>query len=326
MPLLGASSASTWREPSAYSESLFGYYHFGAAPLYGLETPDYRLVSGRSDRLFRVDDRGRESAVEPAEAADRIAEMKVRLRSILRDPGPGRTEIDELWDPHELVASWIEFQQGAAAVERGEFNIARNHLMAAFAEAPSSSLVLEALGTTLAARGENEEASRWLRRGIAAGVDSAGIRVALARVELQSSRPEVAIRELERAIALDPGDAEARLLLGIAHRSSGRGAAALDSLRQAVQIEPTYLRAWSELGDGLVATGSAAEALRAYRRAVDVAPAVPAARLDLATHLERMGRNAEAIEAYRRFLDLATGPGFDGERRDAQTAIERLGS
>jgi arylsulfatase A-like enzyme/cytochrome c-type biogenesis protein CcmH/NrfG len=320
-PLLGnASEARELEALTSYSESLYGQINLGWAPLFGLETSDYRLILGPSPELFKIsEDPGETKNLIDAEP-EVFQELRDRLSQIEQLPESRDA------DPKQKLSVWNQIQVGIALYGQNDFSAAARTFEEVLRDDPEVLLAYEFLGASLEKGGEFEKAQRNYEAALSSGIDSAQIRVGLGKIHLSRGNPSAAVAQLERAIEIDPRSTEAHYYLGNAYRAAKKTDLAVAQYRAAVALNPSYVWAWNGLGMTLAEQGADSEALRAFRRAVDTDPGAALGYFNLAVHLERMGSTQQTIDAYRRFLDLSDGQELDRERALALQALERLDS
>jgi tetratricopeptide (TPR) repeat protein len=197
-----------------YSETRYGYYHFGWAPLTAVTTADGRLVRGARDvgtvppeaEALMVTLADASPAWAPAPATLDLAELEQLVAlGYVGAPAPPAAAETLGPDPRDAIGA-LETLQAASALPPGEREAA---LRALLEEQPEMREARAQLGLLLARLGRLEEGLSQLVDAYRARPD-ATLAVSIGRLYLQAAAPEEALRWFEEALARDPGAVSAR--------------------------------------------------------------------------------------------------------------------
>ena len=331
---------------TAYSESLYGFFHLGWSPLYGLETSTHRFIAAPEKELYdlRVDPKETRTVLEDQRAASRQLFRELNeLREQLETSSAPSRELDPdtrerleslgymtsaapastsaLPDPKRELDTYQRIQRAQLERNVGECRAALETLATIRQAIP---LVYELRSQCHIHIKEWDEAARVLEQAIGQGMETSSFHLNLGIVAVWQGRMEAAEKELRVAIALDETSVSALYHLGDVLRAARRDAEAIDSYRRALAVNPDYVFAWNGLGMTLARSGEAENALEAFRQATRSSASDPRAHFNLALQAERLGLTDDAVEAYRRFIEVTDEASFPRERARAREALRRL--
>jgi len=216
-----------------YSESLAGFYRFGAAPLFALTTERYRYVRGADDQVVplaadatvadalplraTLDQVIANHPLPPPAPISPAEEEPLALAGYLPGLPPAGTT-GELLDGSEQIAAAYR----AAAVQAGErmFSNAVTTLQGIVRQHPTIASVQYQLGMVLARSGRLDEAVAALKAAGDLRPDAVDVPLALADVLLRAGRVDDAQLAVDRAIAL--ADETGTSIVGDAHALAAR--------------------------------------------------------------------------------------------------------
>jgi tetratricopeptide (TPR) repeat protein len=229
-------------------------------------------------------------------------------------------QAEEAGDLETALESWKELSRqkqdepaffcryGRVAQKLGMWKEADDAFAHALRLDPTSSLILENLGSLWANRSDVDEtealenAKRWFLRALEHERNAriltqlAGAHVALA--DYASGRDA-----FEEAIQIDPNYEEALYNLAVLEEKSNPPRS-LELLERAIQIEPDYLLAHQALSRLAQRAKDLARAEYHFRRSLEIDPADYWSHIYLANLLGAQGRNVEAEQAYKLATDL----------------------
>ena len=338
-----------------YSESLYGYHHFGWSPLHGLESESFHFIDAPRRELYDVER-------DPGERNDVLQERRPVSRSLFARLEELRTELGtvastsleidadtrarleslgyvtssagapdpngNLPDPKDEIATYLRVQRAQFARMNNDCPAALDALMPIVTskEGPPMQVAYEIAGACLVRLGDLDRARALYRDALDRGLESADFHVELGVIAYAKGELAEAKKEIEVALALTPSNVLAHYHLGDVLRAMRQDAEAIEAYRQAIAVNPRYVYAWNGLGMTLSRAGANDEALEAFARVVELEPDEPRGHFNLAAQLERMGQRAEALERYRHFLEISTDEAFPRERARAREAVRRLGN
>lgn len=283
----------------AYSESYFGAYTYGWAPLQALRDGDWKRIQGarsevfelstdpqettpRSDAVAAARDARLESLLAtvpqpqrpPPSASDALsAEATARLRS-LGYLSAGSPDTPARWrndvDPRDRLAEHAAVLQAQQALDSSRWAEAETRLRALVADHPDNRVAWLRLGSLLMAK-----------RDVEGGLLS-----------------------LTRAVELDTENPETRYQLAEALLRARRYAAAADAWAEVTRRQPQRAVAWSNFGAALLLDGRTDAAIGALEQAVALSPKAANLRENLAQAQLRGGRRDAAITSLRQQAEL----------------------
>jgi tetratricopeptide (TPR) repeat protein len=200
---------------------------------------------------------------------------------------------------------------GAALLEAGRTQEAREHTERAARLNPGSAEAKNNLGCMLARQGELDAALGYLQEAARVDPGYAEAQYNLGNVLYQAGRFSEAATHYRRALDLRPDYVDARRNLGQALQTTGRLEEAAACFRQVLQCSPKDAQTHNALGMVLLGAGRLTEALASFRAAARldpgwVAPQNGAAWI-LATHPDPAVRDAGAAIRMAQGLDARTG-------------------
>jgi predicted O-linked N-acetylglucosamine transferase (SPINDLY family) len=241
-------------------------------------------------------------------------------------------------------ASRSDYQRAVEARATGQFDLARELLVALVQREPAQRSALAALSELEVALGRYEPARAWLLRLVELVPSEAAYHLNLGEVERRLGNGARALASFQRALELKPGFAEAMINLGVLLCDAGEPGLALRVLDGALdvkfevpEVQLLFGRACSEAGEqdlaelhqrcaallreqrragGAVAarlraeanefasTGGLRHAVACYQAAIAVQPSELSSWLELGACLRRLGRAPGALLAARRAVAL----------------------
>ena len=249
----------------AYSETLYPYRYFHAAPLYALRDENFAFIQAPRSELYdwRKDPaelhnlieakpatasimRGRLDAMGASEHGPSAAPLSPELLEKLKSlgyvaaassssvPGPGSS----LPDPKDRISLYHQFQSALELESRGDARAAAERLEAIAAREPALIVVQ--------------------------------IEAGLARQRLHED--QVAVKHFSTAIRIDPENALAHYDLGISLGNLHRDQQAERELDLTLSLQPWFSRAATALGLAQARQGKLQEGLASFDRALAIDP------------------------------------------------------
>lgn len=356
-PMLRGEESPPGPRRELYVESFTANRYYGARPIFGLLTDEYKYIHTTRPELYDLASDPEES-VNVLDAHPRIAEgMKRRLAEILSEAEEHEAGASADEETRRRLASlgylsgssadaelslegegddpkdWIDFyarhQRLEKLVDRGAYDEARELASEMIEEDPRF-----AAGHLQLARIATEERDLRLARehyekALAIDPDNAGARFNLGNIEAELGDDEAAIASFRAAIALDPGlpDAQERLdfLLSRAGAGEQPGPRTEAELRSLLEREPENGEAHYRLANLLAARSRWEEAASHFEHALAAAPPAAAAEIHhrLALALRETGRTEEALAHLQAARELA--PDAAAVESDLAATLKRLG-
>jgi Tfp pilus assembly protein PilF len=221
------------------------------------------------------------------------------------DAGDLQTALD-LWE--ELSATNQEafffIRYGNVAKQLEKWELAENALAQALRLDPTSSLIMENIGSLWAMRtdkGERESfqiAKQWFLQALK-HERHAPLLSQLGATYVALDDSASARDAFEEAIRIDPNYEEALYNLAKIEKKEGDAQKAIDLLERAIQIDPDYAIAHQLLGTLYQKGGDLTRAEYHFRRSIEIDPADYWSNIYLANLLGVQGRNPEAEQTYR---------------------------
>lgn len=196
------------------------------------------------------------------------------------------------------------FEQGMAAMRRGDVGAAEALFKRALKKAPRDGRALLMLGNLAVGRGDPRAALDFLRKATAVDPANAAAWVNLGSTQRHLGRPDEAATCYRRALALVPGLAVAHSSLGSVLKETGRLDQAEHHCQEAVRLEPGNADGHLNLGAVRKERGDLAGAEACYREALRLNPELGQAHVNLGLVLQATARADEAIACFGRALEL----------------------
>lgn len=283
----------------AYSESYFGAYTYGWAPLQALRDGDWKRIQGVRGEVFELSTDPQEATPRSdATAVAHDARLESLLASLPQPPRPsspagdapsaeatarlrslgylsaGSPDTPARWsndvDPRDRLAEHAAVLQAQQALDGSHWAEAETRLRELVLDHPDNRVAWLRLGSLLIAK-----------RDVEGGLLS-----------------------LNRAVELDPENPETRYQLGEALLRARRYAAAADAWAEVTRRQPQRAVAWSNLGAALLLDGRTDAAIGALEQAVALSPKAANLRENLAQAQLRGGRRDAAIASLRQQAEL----------------------
>jgi choline-sulfatase len=215
---------------TVYSEALFGFYHFGWAPITALTDQRYRYIRAPHAELYDLlaDPRERNNIVEEHEQVRKTLDNGLeRLTAGRPVPGPrnvsgeerelfdalgyvgshvdSKTSVgDDLVDPKDNAQMLEVFRQAAQSAGEGRFTASIAALRRVTRDDPTMTDAWLQLGRVSARAGRLEQAVLAFERAASLVPDDAGSLISAAALLLRLGRLEDAQREAEKAVTRAP--------------------------------------------------------------------------------------------------------------------------
>lgn len=280
-----------------YSETFFGAYTYGWAPLQALHQGNWKRIQGARAEIFDL-------ATDPGELAPRkdaaAATADARLESLLANlPQPKATHGGDALSA-EAIARLRSLGYLSAGTpdrpDRWSKDVdPRDRL-------DEHAAVLKAQEALDSARWP--EAEKRLRELV---LDHPDNRVAWLRLgSLLMAKRDVngGLLSLRHAVELDPENPETRYQLAEALLRAHQFAEAADAWAEVTQRQPQRAVAWSNLGSALLLSGRQDAAISAFEQAVALSPQAANLRENLAQAQLRAGRKTEASASLQELAGL----------------------
>ncbi len=286
-----------------HAETLYPHFNFGWRGLRVREEAGWRLVNGRVDRLYRVDE-------DPGELHDVAAahpDVVRRMRDALEDEWEARCEAALAVGSGELSPEEVETLRSLGYASAG--GIAVDAVEAAFEAGPDPGERIGDLGRvnraiTLFSRGRSEEAIPILEAIVA--VDP-GNRMAweyYGRALLATQEAEKARDALRTAAGLGPNPAAVYIDLAAAERRLGDGDGEWAALQAALDADPRSVPARTRMVVVLLARNEVREAREIILEVARLRPHAARPHMLLARVETRLGNADEARRQWELVIEL----------------------
>lgn len=195
------------------------------------------------------------------------------------------------------------FDEAAAAFQRGDLDRARMLAEVALADSPSAQW-RHLLGLVECRLGNPAAGAERFRAAVEAEPANAGYRVMLVRALVDSGRANEALDVPAPREIRTPADLALWQARAEAADSAGARAQSVEAWNQVCNFSSEW-QAWSNYGYALAAAERWPEAARAFARALELNPGELPLRRSLAAALARAGRHEESADELRRWVDAA---------------------
>ena len=295
---------------AVHAETLYPYFNFGWSGLRSREEDGWRLVTGPSDRLFRMED-------DPGEVRNLAGdhpEIVARMKADLEDEWAQRNERAFQPAVRELSADEIDALRTLGYLAGGDrdpdADLARAFASGADPHAHLATIDRINQGLTALRYGKPDEAVALLRRVVEADPSNRFALEHLGRAQRDAGHPVDARETLRRALALGPNPELVYLDLAEIESEIGDRAAEEKALTQALATNPRSVEARTRLAHILIREGELEPALVLLDEALAIRPRATRVHLSIAQVYESLGRNEEAAAHWRRLLELDPGGKF----------------
>ncbi|MGA3102902.1 MAG: sulfatase-like hydrolase/transferase [Terriglobales bacterium] len=324
------------RDRTLYGETFLPRIHFDWSELRASENAKYHFIEAPKPELYDL-------TKDPAELHNLFSEksavadeMRVQLKSLIRDYSAGKemaektgldpalmerlkalgyagfsgggtstAKSESLPDPKDRIATYELISDAIADSQHGRYQESIDKLTNVVKTEPNSVPAHYLQGLDYYRLQKFAEAVDELTRTVQLSPDYALAFFNLGMAQAHAGQMDAAIATLQRTLQLDPTNFEAAYNLGVAFIQKQQLAPAADAFRQSVAIYPDLARSHRALGETLLYQGKTDEAIAELRRAVELAPQEPAMHESLAKALTMKGLSAEADEETRRAQQLA---------------------
>jgi len=324
------------RDRTLYGETFLPRIHFDWSELRASENAKYHFIEAPKPELYDL-------TKDPAELHNLFSEksavadeMRVQLKSLIRDYSAGKemaektgldpalmerlkalgyagfsgggtstAKSESLPDPKDRIATYELISDAIADSQHGRYQESIDRLTNVVKTEPNSVPAHYLQGLDYYRLQKFAEAVDELTRTVQLSPDYALAFFNLGMAQAHAGQMDAAIATLQRTLQLDPTNFEAAYNLGVAFIQKQQLAPAADAFRQSVAIYPDLARSHRALGETLLYQGKTDEAIAELRRAVELAPQEPAMHESLAKALTMKGLSAEADEETRRAQQLA---------------------
>jgi choline-sulfatase len=332
------------RKRGLYAESFTPTRYYGASPLFGLVTEQWKYIESTRPELYdlekdpgeivnlleterpragalRAELKRLASAQAPKRESAAIDEQSRRRLESLGYLGRNRGEVTfdfgaDKEDPKDLIGFYRSDQRLSELIEHGRYDEARALCDTMLRERPGfvdghiqRAEIAVALRDSAGAIVHYSKALELDPKSERARGGLAKVHLWLAAALKRQGKLDGAGQEYRRALARDPRLAAAHNGLGNLLGSQRRVPEAMGHFREAVGIDPRYAEAHNNLGLALRMTGERDEALQHFEAALRLRADWPAPMSEiawiLATHPEERVRNpGRAIQLAERAADL----------------------
>lgn len=217
--------------------------------------------------------------------------------------------VDNAWDLLEREAGMPgQIQITAPSQKQVNYELARDLIEDALADAPTLSTAYHALGTLDYLEGHLDKAKFNLERAIDLDPDSAEAHSSLGAVLQQQNKPIKAKKSFLLAIEHNAAFPGARIYLGLLYQHQGEYDKALQEFQRATGVDSNPRRssiAYTYLGyHHLLRNPRSSKAAENFRKAARNDPENAKYHVNLGMALQRLNRLAEARKSYEKALGL----------------------
>jgi arylsulfatase A-like enzyme/Tfp pilus assembly protein PilF len=319
-----------------YGETFLPRIHFDWSELRASENAKYHFIEAPRPELYDLTKDPGELHNLVSEKSAVADEMRVQLKSLIRDYSAGKemaektgldpalmerlkalgyagfsgggtstAKSDSLPDPKDRIATYELISDAIADSQHGRYQESIDKLANVVKTEPNSVPAHYLQGLDYYRLQKFTEAVDELAKTVQLSPDYALAFFNLGMAQAHAGQMDAAIATLQRTLQLDPTNFEAAYNLGVAFLQKQQLAPAAEAFRQSVVIYPDLARGRRALGETLLYQGKTDDAIAELRRAVELAPQEPAMHASLAKALAMKGLSAEADEETRRAQQLA---------------------
>jgi choline-sulfatase len=284
-----------------YSESLYGYYHFGTASLHGLRFGPYEFISAPKPELYNLSRDPHELHNIYGQSSAEAASLRQRLRELM-------TRYQHRHVHHRVLSpEAVSLLQSLPYVASSGSTMTRNPESG---PDPKDRIVqFEEYGKALilASRGRLSESDAMLRNLLAKYPELADVRVALGLNLQREGRQEDAVENFQKALSKDPTNVLAHFDSAVSYFALGRFPQAVQEAQATLALAPYYTRADSLLGTISIQQKQYDRAATSFKNALVYAPKDYTANYNLGV-LAAIQQHWSEAERYLSTA-LATEPG-----------------
>jgi choline-sulfatase len=316
-----------------YVESLTANRYYGARPLFGLLTEEFKYILTTRPELYDLSQDPHETTNVIGDRPRIAAGMKARLSELLAegsetDAGagadektrrrlaslgylsshPGKKSFDleaEGDDPKDWIAFYGKHQRLEKLTGRGEYDEARRLAGEMLEEKPSFAPAHLQLARIATAERDLPLAREHYEKALAIDPSNPGVHFNLGNILAELGDYQGAIERFRAAVTLDPEFSDAKARLELLLRKTGRLAEAASRPSAAAVPPGDPLQAALAEAARKAAAGAWPEAESALRRALELAPESGEAHYRLANLLAAKSQWKEAVAHFQRALEAA---------------------
>jgi choline-sulfatase len=283
-----------------YSESLYGYKHFGTAPLRSLHAGSYQFIAAPKPELYDLNR-------DPTEVDNTYGQHRAVAASLGEQINGLISRYRRQTVPHRVLSpEAVSLLQSLPYVASGD-NISRRPESGAD---PKDRIVqFEAYGRALilASHGRLSESSSMLRNLLSKYPGLTDVRLALGLNLQKAGRHRDAIQEFRRVLSTDPTNVLAHFDMAVSYYALGQFPQAIQEARATLALAPYYTRADSLLGTVWIQEKHYDRAQTSFKHALAYAPSDYTANYNLGV----LAALSQDWDVARRYLSVAvqTEPG-----------------
>jgi choline-sulfatase len=225
-----------------YSESLYGYYHFGTAPLRSLRVGAYKFISAPKPELYDL-------AEDPGETKNIYGKHRAVAASLGEQLHELIPRYQHAQVPHHVLSpEAVSLLQSLPYVASAESSISRRPETG---PDPKDRIVqFEEYGRALvlASRGRLSESDAILRTLLSRYPRLTDVQIALGLNLQKAGRHQEAIQNFQQVLSSDPTNVLAHFDSAVSYYALGRFPQAIQEARATLVLAPYYTRADSLLG------------------------------------------------------------------------------
>ena len=263
--LSGIQNGSPDEASPVYSESLYGYSHFGTAALRSLHAGQYQFIAAPKPELYNLNS-------DPSETQNAYGQHRAVAASLGEQISSLVARYRAQKVAHRVLSpEAVNLLQSLPYVASGG-NISRK--LESGADPKDRIVQFEAYGRALilASHGGLSESNEILRTLLSKYPDLTDVRLALGLNLQKASRHAEAIREFQKALSKDPTNVLAHFDLAVSHYALGQFPQAIQEARTTLALAPYYTRADSLLGTVWIKEKQYGRAQASFKDALAYAP------------------------------------------------------
>ncbi len=293
----------TQRQLPSYGETHYPRIHFGWAPLFSLQTPQYKYIEAPIPELYDL-------KADPGELQNIIAarsalanQMKEELYELQRRYAPREGTLDNDVQP-ELDPETVQRLQslGYVAFAAG----GGDQVISDLPDPKTKIGVYNQLNRAIALSREqrHKEASAILHQVAEKESEMPIVHFLLGTEYFAQGMFLKAAEEFQATLERNPESNVARFNLARSYKNAGLSDRAEETLREVLEAEPAHFGARHQLASLLARTGRLEEAIREEEHALNQRPTFADGHNDLGSYYLTAGHVQEATASYRRALEL----------------------
>ncbi|HTV55274.1 MAG TPA: sulfatase-like hydrolase/transferase, partial [Terriglobia bacterium] len=225
-----------------YSESLYGYYHFGTAPLRSLRVGAYKFISAPKPELYNLNG-------DPDEMHNVYGQRRAIAATLREQLNDLIARYQHAQIPHRVLSpEAVSLLQSLPYVASSGSAISRRPETGADPKDRIAQFEEYGRALVLASRGSFKESDAILRNLLSRYPELTDVQISLGLNLQKAGRHTEAVQDFQKVLSKDPANVLAHFDSAVSYYALGRFPQAIQEARATLALAPYYTRADALLG------------------------------------------------------------------------------